>query len=152
MKSLKIFLLSTALLFILGAGSLCNAGDYKIGQQQKACFASIFYRLSGDGTMYSINRNECNRYGMLLIQDNLNQGNQRQEWIMENIWVVKKGAWLEKRQAMGSFVPDDPITAYMAILLEDEGIDLFRHHGLLNQPLFFQVKERHQTAFMRGMP
>ena len=148
MKSLRIFIIAT--LWALATVSFCHAGDYKIGHQQKACLSSIFYRLSGDGTMYTINRNECNRYGMLLLQDNLKQGTQQQEWIMENIWMVKRGYWLEKRQSMGIFVPDDATTAYIAILLEDEGMDLFRHHSLLNRPLFYQVTGNQQTALIRG--
>ena len=110
-----------------------QASDYKLGKQNEACYKHLYQWKAENFNEYLINRNECNRYGMLILQENMKQ--EKQEWLAKNVWLVKHGEWQKKRKALGQYIRREAVTAYFAMMLQEEGIDIFRPQEIVGRPL-----------------
>lgn len=115
------------------SGANARAADYKLERQTEACYEHLYYWQAQELDRYTISRNECNRYGVLILQDNMD--GDKADWLDAHVWLVKRANWLEKRKALGQFVPRMSVTTYLAMMLEDEGIDLLRDQEIVGRSL-----------------
>ena len=137
--------LMAGLISVCSIAPEAQASDYKLDKQNKVCLEYLYQWKAGNPSKYLIARNECNRYGTLIMQENMDYD--KKEWLTQNVWLIKRGEWLEQRQNGGQYVPREAVTAYFAILLLDEGIDIFRNQEIVGEALHYEDVKFNSFAF-----
>ena len=131
MKFAKIGVLAMGLL--MGLASVSQADNYALMMQSKSFYNYCYSYYSQDFVQHDLNEKNLKRYGFMILNENMTPD--KEEWLADNVWLFKKDAWVKQRMVQGKYIPRVEAATYLGILLEKEGIDIFRDLDIVGRNL-----------------